>query len=628
MRWLALVIALLALLGNLAYIGINPPMLEQEIVDDVDDDGDNTGPDDGTPVVSDIKTLQVPEMKIGDQALYDYELYAELYWENKSSGDYGQYIFDGTGTLFQFIDDPVTVEDGFLIDHRAIKQSYETKAAFKVTVRGQEDGQERDEIKIDGNLDLKRSEYTNIFDQHSLKAINSGSISIEGIQSLLSQWDAPGIGGRDQLTYTADLKTYLDPQDDPIVSIDDSIYGMGQILNLGSRGTYEGDPVWEEDSRLYNWSVTGAYKIQDFDTFRVNVSSDIWGFLYFNRDFYISSDYPFPIKGHTKTNTSYEDEDEKFYIILETWQEVQEGENTVITGDREIQWGDTVGHNEYVDQHPAGEYENWKYGPEDGTDLDRSSFDPFSMNEAIDHALDNSVELRSFLNEHERKGLVVIEDSVWNRSTEDNYRDADEIHRWNLTFSYVYEADDMIEVYENFDEDDNRDERIEKLPDWRYTILVSRAFGFDGEQGRVDTFIEKDEGDDYHGRRKVWWGEGIMEDNLDLENKILTLTHAEKILRIDNEVKSNAFKNNLLTDDTVFYYGIVGINEGNNQGLLLIQQLTGIQTPSADNAFGIQKAGVYETGSTFSAAVDANTGQLLYVTSVEGSELASLFGGV
>ncbi|MEA3557910.1 MAG: hypothetical protein U9R75_01525 [Candidatus Thermoplasmatota archaeon] len=625
MRLIAIIIVLTALLGNIVYIGVNPPMLDAPPDDGTGDDGE--GDDD--QIISDITTLQVPPTRIGDQALYDYELFAEMYWENKTTGDYGQYTFEGQGTMLQFIDDPVDVEDGFLVSHNAVKQSFETKAAFEVTIKGQEDGKERDEVKIDGNLDVKRSEFTNIFDRHSLKSINTGSLTIEGVKALLDQnRDGPDLGGLDQLTYNADLKTYPDPHEEPVVSLDDSIYGMGQVLNLGSRETYEGDPVYGEANRYYNWSVTGAFKVQDFDTFRVNITSDIWGFLYFHREFYISEEYPFPIKGHTRTNTSYENDEEKFYVILETWQEVQDKENSVKVGDRDIQWGDPSGHEEYVDLHPAGEFERWEYVPKDGTDLDRSSFEPFTLNEAVDHAIENSDELQNFLNEYESKGLVLVEETFWNRSTEDNYRDADEIHRWNLTFSYVYEHDELLEYYDDWDEEEEDEEgRGYNLPEWRYTILVSRAFGFDGEEGRVDTYIEKDEGDDYHGYRKIWYGEGVMEDNLDLGNKILTLTHAEKILRIDNDVKDHAFKNNLLTDDTVFFYGIIGVNEENNQGLVLIEQLTGIQTPTADNAFSLKKAGVYETGSTFGAAVDANTGQLLYVNSIEGSELASLFGG-
>ncbi len=615
MRWIAVTIAILVLLGNLAYLGISPPLME-EGTDTVNDDSET---DDQGKVLSDIKTLRVPSMKIGDQALYDYKLYAEMYWENKTSGDYNQYIFDGDGTLLQFVDEPVKVEDGFLTDHRSIKESLETKAAFEITVKGQEDGQEKDEIKIDGRMDVKRSEFTNIYDEHTLKSMNTGSLTIEGIKTLLKKWDGTSnVGGRDQLTYNADLRSYPDPHSEPIMTIDDSIYGRGQTLNLDSRGVYEGEPLWGEENRLYNWSVTGAYKVQDHDALRVNVTSDIWGFVYFHRDFYISADYPFPIMGHTRTNTSYENENEKFYIILETWQEIQDNENSVRMGDTEIPWGDPTGHEEYVDRHPAGEFERWDYAPKDGTDLERSTFEPFSLNEAVDHAVQNSPDLQDFLNEYDRRGLVVVEDSGWNRSTEDNHRDADEIHRWNLTFSYVFENEELMDYYRT----------NEELPEWRYRILVSRAFGLDGEEGKMETYIEKDEGDDRHGYMNArGGGSGISKDNLNLESQILTLTHAEKILRIDNDVKSTAFYNNILTDDTVFYYGIVGVNEDNNQGLMLIQQLTGIQTPTADNAFGLQKGGVYETGSTFSAAVDANTGQLLYVTSVEGSELASLFGG-
>ncbi|MGA1872470.1 MAG: hypothetical protein ACMUHY_02255 [Thermoplasmatota archaeon] len=599
MKWIVITVATIAVLGNLLYL-IDPPTLEEGVgTGDEEDDNDNGGLEE-----SDITTLQVPDVKIGDQALYDYELFAQLFYENKTSGEWGRYTFTGEGELLQYIEEIQEVEDGFHTLHDSMELSYETRASFSLKI----EGSEVDTATIPGTLELQRSEFTNVFDKHSLKALNNGEIAIEDLGSVFGSQGA----ALADISYAIDLKTYPDPRDDPVVSMDDAIYGMDQVLTLNSRGIYEGDPVWGEENREYNWSVEGAYKLLGHDTFKVNVTSDIWGFLYFNRQFYLTADYPFPIKGYTRTNSSYFGEEETFWIILETKQQLKDEEGALRRGTVDIPWGDPSGHSEYPDLHPAGEYDGWSYVPADGSEVDRSSFSGFTVNEAVNHAMDNSDDLKDFMNEYERQGLVVVESSGWNRSFEDRL-ERNQTYWWNLTFSYVSSNENMYEYREKNGE----------WPEWRYRILVARSY----EESRtgdtkVSTFIAADEGDSAHGRRRG----GIDEESFDLSSEVVTLTHSEKILRIDDDVKSEAFENNQLTEGIRFYYSLVGFNEQNNQGLLLIQQLTGIQTPTANNAWSLQKDQVWTGGSTFSAAIDANSGQLLYVTSVEGSELASIFG--
>jgi hypothetical protein len=607
MKKIAIIIATVAILANLYYIA-DPPSETND--DDPFDNGDPNGNGDVLPP-SEITSLSVPEVMIGDQARYDYELFAQMFWENTTSGEWGRYTFTGEGELLHYVDDIQEVESGFHTTHDALEVSFETRASFVVKI----EGSDVDTAEIPGNLDLQRSKYNNVFDNHDLKAINTGELRIENLGSVFGSSAA-----QIPLTYAADLKTYPDPREDPVISIDDAIYGMGQVLTLNSRGSIEEEGIWGLESQIYNWSVEGAYELLGHDTFKINVSSNMWQFLFFNREFYVTDDYPFPIKGFSRTNSSYYGEEESFYIILETKQQIKDLEGSLKRGDKEIPWGDPSNNMEYPDQHQAGEFERWNYAPDDGTEVDRSSFSTFTLNEAVDHAIDNSPDLQEFLADRESEGMVLIEDSVWNKSTEDNLG-RNTTYWWNLTFCYVYEMEEMIDYYE-----ENED-----WPSWRYRILVARSVEEDrfGEP-TTSTFIAGDEETseerEPHGYQRVWWGDGINQDNLALENEILTVTHAEKIMRIDNTVKDTVFEGNKLTEGIDFYYGVVGVNEQNNQGMLLLQQLTGVQTPTADNAFGLQSGQVWTGGSTFSTAVDANTGQMLYVTSIEGSELASIFG--
>ncbi len=570
-----------------------------------DDNGpDTTGPDDLVP--SEITKLQVPEPMIGDLIRYDYTLFAQLYSENYTSGEWERYTLTGKGELLQDVRPLTSVEDGFTVTRRSVETSYDTRASFNVKI----EGSERDELNVPGNLELKRSEFRNLLDEHILKAYNAGHIQVDNLGTAFGSLPA-------SVEYDATLRTYPDPMDEPIPTIDETIYGGSRPLDLESRGAYLGDPVYGEAARVYNWSVEGAYEFMDHDTFRVNVTSDIWGFLFYHRSFLISADSPFPLKGRTRTNTSAYWEDGEFYLEFVTETELKDVFGSLKKGEGAIPWGDPSGHEEYLLLHPAGEFEDWDYAPSDGSDLSTSSFSGLTMNGAIDHVVARSEGLKDFLSEYEAKGRVIIEDSVWNRSTE-GILNKNTTTWWNLSFAYLYDMKEMEDYYTANDD----------WPEWRYRVLVATSVEATPRGGtEISTFISKDEGDPYHGRRKVYWGDGVHNENLQLASNLLTLTHAEKILRSDSEVRSECYQGNYLTDDTVFYYGVVGVNEGNNPALTLISQITGITTPTADNAFGLQKANVWETGGTFSSATDANTGRLLYVTKVEGSQLAAIFGG-
>ncbi|MGA1793592.1 MAG: hypothetical protein ACMUHM_06545, partial [Thermoplasmatota archaeon] len=202
--------------------------------------------------------------------------------------------------------------------------------------------------------------------------------------------------------------------------------------------------------------------------------------------------------------------------------------------------------------------------------------------------------------------------SVWNKSYEDRL-ERNQTYWWNISFSYVYETQELYDYYEEYGE----------RPEWRYQILVARSFEEDRLGGvKVSTFIAGDEGDFAHGRRRG----GVDENSFDIQNDVITLTTSEKVFRIDDTTKAEAFENNLLAEGVRYSYSVVGFNDQNNQGFMLLEQLTGIQTPSADNAWSLQKDQVWTGGSTFTAAIEASTGQLIYTTSIEGSELASIFG--
>jgi len=297
-------------------------------------------------------------------------------------------------------------------------------------------------------------------------------------------------------------------------------------------------------------------------------------------------------------------------------------------GNNPIPWGDVNGHKEYDEFHPAGEFLGWEYGPQDGTDLDRSSFAGFSFDQSIDYALNRSEGLDLFLKEMEAEGRVLIEDSTYNHTTDTNLGFDNTTQFWNLSFSRAYTMEEMTDYYMEHNEgDETREDDYDDWPEWKYTVQVARSVEETRDGEKVSIFISGDEGRDGYGRRRVRWDNGIVKDQVSLNSKILTITHGEKILKTDQRVKDTAYEDNVIKENVWFYYGIVGVSEQSTPGLSLIQQLTGITTPTADNAIGFQQDSLFQEGTMFGAAVDANSGRQIYVVSVEGDELATFFGG-
>ncbi len=383
MRWTLFALSVTAMLLNVGWIIIYEP----ETTEDNNEDPTIINPDGTEEIISDIETLTVPEKKINDQAIYEYDLFAEMYWENYTSGEWEKYTFTGEGDYIEYIAELTSSEDGFGTTRRAARFGYETKASFKVRIQRNPAEGDPTDLVIPGNLDVERTEYKNLYDKHSLKALNTGSIAIEGLGQINPMFA--------EIEYIADLKSHPDPNLDPDPTIDESIYGNGRQLRLNTRGYYEGTALEGEDERIFNWSVTGAYKVQDYDTLRINVTSSFYNFFNFKRVFYITESSPFPIKGSTRTNSTYEDENGIFYIVIETERELKK--NGLTIGENPIPWGELSGHKEYDEFHPAGEFMGWEYGPQDGTDLDRSSFAGLSFDQSIDYALNRSEGLKSLV---------------------------------------------------------------------------------------------------------------------------------------------------------------------------------------------------------------------------------------
>ena len=104
------------------------------------------------------------------------------------------------------------------------------------------------------------------------------------------------------------------------------------------------------------------------------------------------------------------------------------------------------------------------------------------------------------------------------------------------------------------------------------------------------------------------------------------MTGMVDIFKADSEVEDKAFdfsgKLDLRDTEVVLVAGAV---TDSFAGVDIAQTITGLTVPTAKYAWGIQKGTVFEGGDTFSAGVDIETGRLVYVMEISGTELLGIF---
>jgi hypothetical protein len=114
-----------------------------------------------------------------------------------------------------------------------------------------------------------------------------------------------------------------------------------------------------------------------------------------------------------------------------------------------------------------------------------------------------------------------------------------------------------------------------------------------------------------------------------LPSEGLTLAASESILMKDPTVKAKLGDKNGKINwgnyGTTYGIDLAGMGGQQNPGYQIIELMTGITMPSVDYGWTVQQGTVYQSGSTFTASVDADNGQLVYVADIQGTALMGLF---
>jgi hypothetical protein len=560
-------------------------------------------------------TVSVPPAKLYDLITYDSEVFAEMYYKNMSSGQWEDYQLKITGQLKRSYPGVVEARDGFWVPHQCVEYDTETTATFTISISSS-DGTP---LTIGGNLEVKRKEYIELNSKRPIDAYTQAEVNIDR----LPRYNVP-------LSFSGWIDAYADPNKQLDDTVDGRIFSDGQTIKRGDNGTFVLQQIYEDYGFImgtrYNWSAEAAQKISNLKALRINITASLFGaetggnatsedWLKFNETVWISSDCPFPVKRYSLNDQTYEDTDRSGNVQVSRF--VMEISNTLIQngysrGTTQIPWGDP-GAVEFSKVHPRGELTGWQYTPSDGAGIQSSSFD-LGIEQAVNEALTNSTGLQDFIGKYNRPQVRTpfVDWASYNFTPDPTDLSGQAgLYRWNLSFGVFPDRNESYEA------------RQTNTSNFRYSVVVVDNVTKEIERLRTvykhRVYIENDWGPQR--------GSASFKREM-LSSQGCTLASSEGIMMLDPTIQSsvtNSRTGDIDWKESTYSLGAAGMGSA-SPGLSMVQTLTGMTFPSVDYAWAVQTQTVYEQGHTFGAAVDVETGQLVYAMDISGTALLGIFG--
>lgn len=557
--------------------------------------------------MSTIESVTVPEQKLRDIVHYDHIIRIELYFENKSSGDWTFWALDVSGQELIKIPGTVIKPDGYGGEHSVMFLRRELSAQFTVFL----DDSDGEAITSDGEYDVQRDEYTDLNEEKTILIDTNANISVDELPST----NIP-------LSFRGFMRSYFDPHEPKLETLEDSIYGEGQTVKLGDDGYFIDEMSWYD--LRYNWVAQRGEIIAGYETVLINVSTDL-GDENFSVPFmeliWISNEVSMPVKQFIHTNTSWDSEDEAGYILIQNTFTLRE--NGFSAGNQPIPWGECNGYH-WLNVHPWAETEDWSgnYMPKSGSAIDESSFD-FKTEDVI-HFLTSkdpdtnqypSNEFMNFLNEYSD---AIVTNAEYNAS-KDNPLDEDDKegeYWWNLTFGHKKGDDEP---------------GSSRWYDYQYRVLVYQKTT---SEWVTDPVPHKE----YKNEFRLDKDFGVMSGAsplapYEISSQTVTMASSEKIFKTDDKVMENFYPYADLGreeldwgdgDGVTYSLGASGGEQG--FGMDLIETLTGIQTQTWSKYYwSVAKEDLMQGGTMASASLDAESGRLISVMEIEGTALQNAF---
>ena len=581
-----------------AFVALN--VLPSDNLEEVMEDDEETIIEGQVTVDPETFEVTVPSEKIGDIYRYDYHIFMELYHYNETEGE-EVYTLTADGTLSIQIQGLETAEDGFKQNHECLAKQEVTSATAQIVI----DTKDSEPFVTHASGTATRAEFWNLDDERVVKAETDGVVNIDEIPR------APNI----PLKFTGNLRAYPDPNEILEDSLDETIYLDEQILKLNDSGVYTEPGANEWLDQNFDWKVDAVENISGYNSMRINVTAKVfYNWLNFNRLIWVTNEVPVPVKGFTRTNQSWGEEgetDEWGYMVAETTRTLRNGSAGFTQGTESPQWRNKAG--DYVQEYPGVEKESWEYMPEDGSRFDDTHFQ-MRPSAAIEYAKENSEELKEYLELFDN-GELICNSAYYNftktpKDKTDTERKAGTYY-WNLTFGVRFDW---------WEEEEEKDEDGQSNRNRSYNILVKEVIEKNVISGYTSTFSIPPEQD--RGRRRG----GASYYRSELDSEAVTLSSSISIFKQDKVVADKAFDNQGNMDDEFKYGVLIEAMETEERPVMdLVGTLTGINTPSARFGWWLQQDTIFESGETFAAALDAETGQLLFILEADGTQLNTIF---
>jgi hypothetical protein len=585
------VLSITAVDGVVEYSGVDLPGFANE--DDNGGDGD----------WSTITSATMPENKIREVVHYDHIIKIELYFENKTSGEWTYWALDVSGNELILIPGLSTKPDGYGEEHSAMYLRRELSAQFTVYL----DDSEGEEITSDGEYDVQRDEFTDLLEQKVVRIDTNANISVDELPST----NIP-------LAFSGFMRSYFDPHLPKLETLEDDIYGEGQTITVGDTGEWVDETSWNEVT--YEWVAEKGKIMAGYETVLVNVSTDFgdedWS-LPFKEMVWISNDVSMPVKQYIRTNTSWDSDEEAGYILLENTFTLRD--NGFTEGNQPIPWGDCNSYH-WLYEHPIGETDGWQgnYMPKSGSGFEESSFH-WKPEEVIEYLEKEhpSDDLAEYLASNPE---AIVTGAEYNASVDDSDPEGKSGEFWwNLTFGFERKSSQtgsswglenryQILVYNFTDWDYDLSDPLN--PKVKHTVLNRVELDM-GRQGGTAPI-----GPD------------------DIASQTITMASSEKIFKTDPDVIRNfytttgGFESDTLDwgngDET--QYSLSASSGQQGFGMDLIATLTGIQTQTwAKYSWSVMHDDLMSGGSLTSASLDAETGRIISLMEIEGTSLENAF---
>jgi len=557
-------------------------------------------------------SVKVPEYNLYDLITYDYHVYAELYGKNQSSGQWEDYTLVINGQMKRSYPALVDALDGFNVPHKCVQFDTDTTAVFTLYVNASD----AEPLQIGGSLEAKRKEYIELNTRRPIDALTEASVAVDR----LPKYNVP-------LSFEGWIDAYPDPNKELARTVDDNIFAEGQTIKRGDNGTFIIGQEYQNYGftmgTRYNWSAEAAQRISGLKSLRLNITGTLFGaetgeqnedWFTFNETAWVSADCSFPVKRYSLTDIYSEDKDRQNNThVSRTVLEVSNSlaRNGYTRGQSGIPWGSPES-TKFDKRHPMGEFAGWQYAPSDGSGIQGSSFE-FGVDAAIAEALKNSTGLQAFVSSYNRPGRSCMVDGAGYNFTPDptDLSGQAGVYRWNISFSVVPDQAEQAAA------------RQSNIYNFRYSIVVVDNVTWTIERLRTvykhRVYIENDWG--------IQRGSGAFNREF-LASEGVTLASSEQIMMLNQRVAqsiTNSRTGDIDWEQSTYFLGAAGMGSA-TPGLSMLQTLTGLTFPSVDFAWGVQSQTVYESGHTFGAAIDVETGQLVYVMDISGTALLGLFG--